>query len=582
MCSARESPVTAPASYTALARRYRPQTFDEVVGQGHVAQALRNALRKDRVSHAYLFTGARGVGKTSTARIFAKALNCPNVIDGVPCNECDVCRAISVGFDVDVLEIDAASNRGIDDVRQLRANVNIRPMRSRHKVYIIDEAHQLSKDAWNALLKTLEEPPPNVKFFFCTTEPNKLPDTILSRCQRFDFSSVETTNIVTRLEQIASAEGFTVDPAALDLVARRAAGSMRDSQSLFDQLLAFGSEEITVADVHRLFGTADDERLIALASSLAERQPGRSFSELNTALDAGVQIGELFDQLIGYFRDLLVLAAGADDVPLLSVSPDRRDVLTAQASQLGLNTILAATQILSEARQRMQRTSFGRPIAELALTRVAMLGDLDDLSDLIAAVRSGNAGARPTTSPRRSAAPVAAMKAEAPSAAPPLQKKSSDEASVAVAEPTSPPVAFEAGREADLLEQLRSRAGTVLGMHLAGVSRTAILGPNALELTFPKRYSSSRQYVEGTDGRQRIQEILAEMAGRPVQVTCRQADDEALQKVPVAAPNRGRPARNERQRPTEVPEEDEFVQKALSIFEARVMKVTELSARPSE
>lgn len=227
--------------YTALARRFRPQTFSEVVGQERIAQTLRNAILENRVAHAYLFTGARGVGKTSMARIFAKALNCPNTKDGVPCNECEICRGISAGNDVDVSEIDGASNRGIDDIRSLRANVNVRSMRSKHKVYIIDEVHMLTKEAFNALLKTLEEPPPLVKFVFCTTEPNKVPDTILSRCQRFDFGTISTDNIEIRLSQLAEAEGFTVEQEALELVARRAAGSMRDSQSLFDQLLAFGA-----------------------------------------------------------------------------------------------------------------------------------------------------------------------------------------------------------------------------------------------------------------------------------------------------------------------------------------------------
>ncbi len=200
--------------YTVMARRFRPQTFDEVVGQEHVGQALRNAICSHRVAHAYLFTGARGVGKTSTARIFAKALNCPHVVDAVPCNQCDVCQAISAGSDVDVIEIDGASNRGIDDIRQLRANVNVRSMRSPNKVYIIDEVHMLTKEAFNALLKTLEEPPPNVKFVFCTTEANKVPDTILSRCQRFDFGTIATSSIAGRLRQIAEAEGKQVEEAA--------------------------------------------------------------------------------------------------------------------------------------------------------------------------------------------------------------------------------------------------------------------------------------------------------------------------------------------------------------------------------
>jgi DNA polymerase-3 subunit gamma/tau len=234
--------VEQQAAYTVLARRFRPQTFDDVVGQEQIAQALRNSIRSGRVAHAYLFTGARGVGKTSSARIFAKALNCPNAIDGVPCNDCEICRGISAGTDVDVLEIDGASNRGIDDIRQLRSNVNVKSMRSPYKVYIIDEVHMLTKEAFNALLKTLEEPPPNVKFIFCTTEPNKVPDTILSRCQRFDFGVISTPQIAQRLAEIASQEGIQVHEEAVNLVARRAAGSMRDSQSLFDQLLAFGAD----------------------------------------------------------------------------------------------------------------------------------------------------------------------------------------------------------------------------------------------------------------------------------------------------------------------------------------------------
>ena len=258
-------------SYTVLARRFRPQGFADVVGQEHVAQALRNAILANRVAHAYLFTGARGVGKTSTARILAKALNCPESADGNPCNECEICDGIAAGNDVDVLEIDGASNRGIDDIRQLRANVNVKSMRTQYKLYIIDEVHMLTKEAFNALLKTLEEPPPNVKFVFCTTEPQKIPDTILSRCQRFDFGTIETSNIKALLARIAVAEGVEVDDDALELVARRAAGSMRDSQSIFDQLLAFGEEQISALDVHRLLGTASDDRLIDIGQALVEQ-----------------------------------------------------------------------------------------------------------------------------------------------------------------------------------------------------------------------------------------------------------------------------------------------------------------------
>ncbi len=384
------SMVTASTgTYTVLARRFRPQGFADVVGQGHVAQALRNAILANRVAHAYLFTGARGVGKTSTARILAKALNCPNSVDGNPCNECEICEGIAAGNDVDVLEIDGASNRGIDDIRQLRANVNVKSMRTKFKLYIIDEVHMLTKEAFNALLKTLEEPPPNVKFVFCTTEPNKLPDTILSRCQRFDFGTIETANIKGRLAQIAEAEGVQVDEDALELVARRAAGSMRDSQSIFDQLLAFGEEHVTASDVHRLLGTASDDRLIAIADALVARNQAGALSAFHQAIDGGVQLGELTDQILFYLRDLMVLASGAVEIELSAVGPGSRETLTRQAEQWGLQTIVAAMQILADTKGRMQRVTYGRALAELALVRIALLEDLTSLDGLIDQLRSG-------------------------------------------------------------------------------------------------------------------------------------------------------------------------------------------------
>src|SRR6476619_3977779 len=253
------------SQYVVVARRYRPQDFSQLIGQGQVSQALANAITTNRVGHAYLFTGARGVGKTSTARIFAKALNCVNGPTTTPCGECDICQGIASGSDVDVIEIDGASNRGIDEIRQLRSNVNVRPSRARFKIYIIDEVHMLTTQAFHALLKTLEEPPEHVKFIFCTTEADKIPITVLSRCQRFDFAPIEQKSILERLQFIAQNEGVEADPEALHILARRAAGSMRDSQSLLEQLLSFGGPRITVADVHALLGTAHSARLASLA-----------------------------------------------------------------------------------------------------------------------------------------------------------------------------------------------------------------------------------------------------------------------------------------------------------------------------
>lgn len=375
--------MTTSAHYTVLARRFRPQAFEDVVGQEHVSRALRNAIRSGRVAHAYMFTGARGVGKTSTARILAKALNCPHTEDGVPCNQCEICEGISAGNDVDVLEIDGASNRGIDDIRSLRASVGVRSMRTRFKVYIIDEVHMLTREAFNALLKTLEEPPPNVKFVFCTTEPNKVPDTILSRCQRFDFSSIDDQSIGERLREIARAEGFEVEDDAIELVARRARGSMRDSQSLFDQLLAFSDGTVTADDVHRMLGTAGDERLVEFFEAITERRPGEVLALLDSAFSQGVQPGELMDQCISYLRDMMVTVSGGSDVALISVSNRHRETLRTQAGHLGMTTILAAFQILADAKNRMFRSTFARTVMEMAMVQLSLLENLTALSDLL-------------------------------------------------------------------------------------------------------------------------------------------------------------------------------------------------------
>src|SRR5688572_29820136 len=286
----------AAREYVVVARRYRPQDFSQLIGQGQVAQALANAITTNRVGHAYLFTGARGVGKTSTARIFAKALNCVRGPTIAPCGECDVCQGIASGQDMDVIEIDGASNRGIDEIRQLRSNVNVRPSRARFKIYIIDEVHMLTTQAFNALLKTLKEPPEHVKFIFCTTEADKIPITVLSRCQRFDFSPIELKSIVERLRLICQTEGIQAEDEALQIIARRAAGSMRDSQSLLEQLLSFGGRRITVTDVNSMLGTADSGRLATLMGLIANHDGAAVLREVNAAIQEGVDPGALCEQ----------------------------------------------------------------------------------------------------------------------------------------------------------------------------------------------------------------------------------------------------------------------------------------------
>ena len=306
------SPTATPnaGEYVVVARRYRPQSFDQLIGQSQVTQALENAIRTNRVGHAYLFTGARGVGKTSAARILAKALNCEQGPTITPCQTCDICQSVAAGSDVDVIEIDGASNRGIDEIRQLRSSIGVRPSRARSKIYIIDEVHMLTKEAFNALLKTLEEPPEHVKFVFCTTDPEKIPITVLSRCQRFDFAPIGIEAIVARLQEIVTAEGAVAGTEALELLARKASGSMRDSQSLLEQLLSFGGDDITTGSVHAMLGTADAAIVTELVAALQRRDAATALTQLDQAIASGVDVGQLAEQLVGYLRDVMAAGVG--------------------------------------------------------------------------------------------------------------------------------------------------------------------------------------------------------------------------------------------------------------------------------
>jgi len=377
-----QAPPAAPSSYTVFARRYRPQRFEDVVGQDHVVQSLRNAIRLNRIAQAYLFCGTRGVGKTSIARIYAKCLNCVNGPTEEPCQTCDICQSIALGQDVDVIEIDGASNNGVEQVRELRQNAPLRPSRARFKIYYIDEVHMLSIGAFNALLKTLEEPPPHVKFFFATTEPNKIPITVLSRCQRYDFAGITPEVIAGSLGEICAREQVEAEPEALQVVARRASGSLRDAQSLLDRLLASGSPRLTVEVVHALLGTASDERLLEMIEAVASHDPAKALLLAEQSAGQGVQPAELLSGLIDFVRDALMLAVGAESM-LLATSPRQRPQLKRIVADWPVDSILAALQILSECRTRMRGSLHGRILLELGLVRVARLENLTELGTLV-------------------------------------------------------------------------------------------------------------------------------------------------------------------------------------------------------
>jgi len=361
-----------PMGYLVLARKYRSLTFDEVVGQEPIATTLVNAIKSGRVAHAYLFTGTRGVGKTTMARILAKALNCVSVDEPTPtpCNECEACLSIGRGEDMDVVEIDGASNRGIDEIRELRANAIFRPARCRYKVYYIDEVHMLTKEAFNALLKTLEEPPEHVKFIFATTEVDRVPATILSRCQRFDFRNIPTRQIAEHLERICKAEKVEADADALFRVARAAAGSMRDGLSLLDQLLA-GGAKVTDDEVVRILGTPGDERVVAIASAIADGSAAAAIEQLSAVLEGGVTLTSVTAALGDIFRNMMLTAVCGDETPLVELPETQRKAVADLAKRFSTPALVQAVGICQSVARTVRGSSVGRALVEAALVRLA-------------------------------------------------------------------------------------------------------------------------------------------------------------------------------------------------------------------
>jgi DNA polymerase-3 subunit gamma/tau len=370
-------------SYLVLARKWRPSTFEEVVGQAHVTRTLANAVESGRVGHAYLFSGPRGVGKTTTARLLAKSLNCPNAKGAVPCNDCDFCREITAGVSFDVIEIDAASNRGIDEIRNLRENVKYAPAGGKYKVYVVDEVHMLTDPAFNALLKTLEEPPPHVKFILATTAPLKVPETILSRCQRFEFVRIPTRDVFARLKLICSKEGFEVRDEVLMLLSRRANGSLRDAESMLDQLISAGLEGAEEPDVAQLLGASGAEVFFSVIDAVKAKDARKALEALGKIFDRGANLDEFTDGLMVHLRNLLLIKIHPDLASLVEASSGHVKRYEEQATQFSEGDILRLINIASRASYSVQRSALPRLHLEMAIVEMSYLDSTTQLSELI-------------------------------------------------------------------------------------------------------------------------------------------------------------------------------------------------------
>ena len=373
--------------YEVLARKYRPQSFSELVGQEHVSRTLQNAIDSGRVAHAFLFTGARGVGKTSTARIMAKTLNCEAGVSHEPCNKCPQCLEITKGTSTDVFEIDGASNNGVDDVRDLRDNIKYLPSHSRYRIIIIDEVHMLSTNAFNALLKTLEEPPEHVKFIFATTEPHKLPVTILSRCQRFDFKRVTLTKIIGRLRFIAGKEQVTISDSALALIARKGDGSMRDSLTAFDQVLAFCGNSVSDEDVATLLGTIDRRLLTEISAAVFEGNTQDVLAGIKQVDLVGYNMRQFCQELIEHFRNLLVIRSVKKPEEILDITAAELEELQKQSLHLTALDVQRRLTLFIKAETELAYASFPRLIVEIALLKAALLAPMVPIQELIEKIK---------------------------------------------------------------------------------------------------------------------------------------------------------------------------------------------------
>ncbi len=585
-------------SYQVIARKYRPQRFEDVVGQEHVTTTLANAIRAGRIAHGYLFCGPRGTGKTTLARIFAKALNCT----GGPAAEFDEAdprvREITEGRSLDVLEIDGASNNGVDQVRELRDTARFAPASGRYKIYIIDEVHMLSTAAFNALLKTLEEPPAHVKFLFATTDPEKVLPTILSRCQRFDLRRIPAALIVKHLAWIATEEKVEIDDAALHAIARGADGGMRDAESTLDQLISFCGGRIVEADVLSMFGLAARAQLLDLAGAILVSDSGAILRQLDALAKSGKDLGRLLSDLLNHFRNLLLFLVGRGDTTLLEVSEAELSALREQSSKVDAEALTRVMEVLSGAEGRIRDVASKRIFLEVTLLKAAQAREAIPLDGVLRQLRTLRDQAGPSS---QSAAP--AISAQAPAAVPtvvppaPVRSNPVPPPPPVVPEPT-PPRADEAVAAISAPLVNPTDVAAVWTALLAGIPPTesllrssllqcqaTALARGTLTLSYPPEV-----YVETPRNIATLKAVLKAVTGAALEVRFVQTEaaPEPVTLSPTRAPSRetSRPASTEPRpadsrpktvTPVQLNKEDflndPLVRQALEVFKGRIIEV---------
>ncbi|MFO7631455.1 MAG: DNA polymerase III subunit gamma/tau [Caldilinea sp.] len=510
---------------TALYRKWRSQTFDEVVGQEHVTHTLTNALRDGRVAHAYLFSGPRGTGKTSTARILAKALNCSAPESERPCNRCPTCQAITEGRMLDLIEIDAASNNSVDDIRELRDKVGFRPSEGRFKIYIIDEVHMLSGSAFNALLKTLEEPPPHARFILATTEPHKIPATVISRCQRFDFRRIPAPEIAQHLQRIVAEEGFAAEPDALLMIGRSAQGCMRDAVSLLDQMFSFGHDRVTLAQVQQVLGAVNTQSVIEFVSAVAARDSRAGLALIHKLMTDGAGLTEFCQQVVEQLRAVMVLQMTNEPGLLDDLPTETVQQMQAQARQMDLATTLYAIKRFSTAINELKGGFQPQLPLEMALIEVTQ-GEATAPATIVVQSASAAGAAPVVASPGRGAAKLPTEQA---TAKPAEQTQPKHEAVAADAEATRRLWA----RWKDFLAFVRTQCGQQANAALQAV-RDVTVSDHVVALAFGGN-EFSRNLIAKPDVLPGVAVALSKFLGREVSIECQLGEKAMLAGQPITA-----------------------------------------------
>ncbi len=487
-------------SYLAFARRYRPQAFKELVGQDPIATTLRNAIRQDRVTHAYLFAGPRGVGKTSVARIFAKSLNCETGPTEEPCNRCIACQEITQGNSLDVLEIDGASNRGIDQIRELRENVKFRPARGKFRIYIIDEVHQITHDGFDALLKTLEEPPPHVKFILATTEPHKVPPTIVSRCQRFDFRRIPSPVIAEKLKGIVEKEKVEVKEETLLAIARASQGSMRDAESLLDQLACGPEGRVELKEVFELLGWVGQDVLLKVAEAIQKREKLLLLQRVDELVNGGQDLVQFVDELMTHFRNLAIAKLGREGRLLMEVSEETAEAIYRQAEGFSLEEDLYILNLLSKTRLAMKRATLARIPLEITLVKLAKRDTMASLDELVERLES-------------------------------LEKRLGPGKNELSAErktlmPEKDPSVDSIGEKWDAFVQEISAKKKMIGTFL-GEGKPSSLKEGVLTVAFLEKHRFHRETLETQQNRKLIEDVSSEYFGRKITFAFETLKDDA-------------------------------------------------------